>query len=348
MNDIQLRRPPRPGVFFFIFALLSLLISACGGNTGQQTMPEGDATTGILTLPEVTELATDDAPLRVLATTSIIGDIVSRVGGDAIDLVVLMPPGQDPHSFQPGAADLTAAADADLIFVNGWNLEEGLAKDISSIGRRAVIIPVSAGIVPRTLGDEEHDGEASDGEAHGHGAVDPHVWQDVANVMQWVENIRRVLGAADPANAAVYDANAARYLGELEQLDADLRTTLSNIPSEKRVLITNHDNLGYFAEAYDFEIAGAIIPSISTLAEPTAGAMAALVNTMKEHGICTVVTETTSSGQLARTLQNELTFCEEVTILPISTDALGPGGSETASYTGLMRANAAALVEGLR
>lgn len=340
MNDSLFARLRQSGFVIVAGVVLILMTSGCGGDaltgTGNAAV---DTTTAVLTLPPVPELTADGKPLQVLATTSIIGDVVRQVGGDAIDLAVLMAPGQDPHSFQPGATDLTAAADADVIFVNGWNLEEGLVEDLNNIGREAVIVPVSAGIVPREL---------AAGEDQAHGATDPHVWQDVANVEQWVENIRRVLGAADPANAAIYDANAARYQIELQQLDADLRASLDAIPAERRVLITNHDNLGYFAAAYDFEVVGTVIPSISTLAEPTAGAMAGLVNTMRELGICTLVVESTSGTQLARTLEKELSFCEDVNLISLATDALGPMGSETDSYIGMMRANAAALVEGLR
>jgi ABC-type Zn uptake system ZnuABC Zn-binding protein ZnuA len=270
--------------------------------------------------------------LRVMATTSIIGDVVGRVGGAAIDLTTLMRPGQDPHSFQPGAADLTAAADADLIFVNGWGLEAGLVDDLATIGRGAAVVPVSAGIEPLTLSE---------------GAADPHVWQDVTRVMDWVENIRAALGAADPVNAATYDANAAVYRAELEQLDADLRAALDAIPAERRVLVTNHDNLGYFAAAYGFEILGAVIPSASTLAEPTAGELAELARLMDAAGMCTLFIETTAGEELARTLAGELGGCDEVRVLALYSDALGLPGSGDDSYAGMMRANAATLVEGL-
>jgi ABC-type Zn uptake system ZnuABC Zn-binding protein ZnuA len=275
--------------------------------------------------------ADSNGPLRVLATTSIIGDVVGRVGGEAIDLTTLMQPGQDPHSFQPGAADLTAAADADLIFVNGWNLEEGLGDDLTTIGRGAALVPVSAGIEPL---------------ARGH-AADPHVWQDVAHVIDWVENIRAALGAADPANAATYDANAAAYRAELEQLDADLRAALEAIPAGRRVLVTNHDNLGYFAAAYGFEVLGAVIPTASTLAEPTAGELAELARLMDAAGVCTLFIETTAGEELARTLTGELSGCDEVRVLALYADALGRPGSGADSYAGMMRTNAATLVEGL-
>lgn len=329
--------PPRAGALAALVALMIIMTAACGSSPAG---PGGD--TGLLALPDVAPLVEDGGRLRVLATTSIIGDVVGRVGGDAIDLTVLMRPGQDPHSYQPGAADLTAAADADIIFINGWNLEEGLVADLTAIGREAVIVPVSAGIQPRFAGATAHE---SPGDSHG--PADPHVWLDPANVIQWTENIRLVLGAADPANAAAYDANAAAYRAALSALDEELRATLAATPAGRRVLVTDHDNLGYFAAAYDFEVIGAIIPSISTLAEPTAGALADLVALMTARNACTLVLDTTTSDQLARTLEAELAGCDDVRLVTLYTGALGPAGSGADSYTGLMRANAAALVDGL-
>lgn len=334
----------RPGAFFFALCWLVAVLSGCGGDVSSGS--GGNATEpAVLSLPDVPVMVTDGRPLRVLATTSIIGDVVGQVGGDAIDLTVLIPPGQDPHSYQPGAADLTAAADADVVFVNGWDLEEGLVKALATIGGDAVIAPVSAGITPRTVSaiDGDHQTATSN-----HGPVDPHVWQDVANVIQWVDTIRQVLSAADPARAATYAANAEAYRQELQQLDGDLRALFGQIPPERRVLVTNHDNLGYLAAAYGFEIVGTVIPSISTLAEPTAGALADLVQTMRAAGICTLVVESTAGEQLARTLQNELTDCADVKLITLYSDALGPAGSGADSYVGMMRANAAALVEGLK
>ena len=322
-----------------------VLAVGCAGNATSGESGDQSATAGTLALPTVAARVAGGARLQVLATTSTIGDVVRQVGGDAIDLVVLMQPGQDPHSYQPGAADLTAAADADVIFINGWNLEEGLVGDLTTIGREAVIVPISAGVAPRELAT---DGHAEDEESHDHGPADPHVWQDVANVIQWVDNVRQVLSAADPANAATYEANAGRYRAALEQLDAELRASLQSISPEKRVIITNHDNLGYFADAYGFDVVGTVIPSVSTLAEPTAGALAELVQTMQAAGICTLVVETTASDQLARTLENELTGCDSVNLITIYTDALGPSGGRAGTYIDMMRANAAALVEGLQ
>lgn len=303
------------------------LLLGCG-----RTPAVGSAPSEPLPLPTVTTRVDGDRPLRVLATTSIIGDVVARVGGDAIDLTTLIAAGQDPHSYQPGAVDLTAAADADVIFVNGWNLEEGLLADLTAIGDAAAIVPVSAGIAPRLVGS----------------APDPHIWQDPTNVGQWVENIRQTLGAADPAHAAVFDANAAAYRAELERLDEEVRAMLATIPAGRRVLVTNHDNLGYFAAAYDFEVAGAVIPSVSALAEPTAAGLAALARVMAENGLCALVVEQTADDRLARALEGELKQCDGVQLLSLYTDALGPPGSGAGTYLDMMRANAATLAAGLQ
>lgn len=312
------------------------LLVGCG-HAAPVTEARPQPTTERLTLPALAP-HTGDGPLRVVATTGLVGDVVGRVGGAAIDLTVLMGPGQDPHSYQPGAADLAAVADADLIFVNGWHLEEGLLTDLAAIAG-APFVPVSAGITPRRIeSDRDHE----------HGPADPHVWQDVGHVGQWAENVRLALRAADPANAAAYDANAAAYRATLAELAAELRQTLAAIPTERRVFVTNHDNLGYFTAAYDFTSVGAVIPSVSSLAEPTAAGLAALIDTMRATGVCAVVVEAGAADDLARVLQNELTGCDEVRLIALYTDALGAAGSAADSYPGLMRANAAALVEGLR
>lgn len=340
MSDKVTRQTERgPAISALLIGMLALLAAAC--SPASTTSDTGDEP---LRLPIVEPMTAAGERLQVVATTSIIGDVVRQVGGEAIDLTVLMQPGQDPHSYQPGAADLTAVADADLIFMNGWNLEEALVGDLVAIGREATLIPVSAGITPRLLSedDDEHDGGS-----HVHGPVDPHVWQSVPNVIRWVENIRQVLSAADPANATRYETSAAAYSRSLQQLDEDLRAMLAAIPEDRRVLVTNHDNLGYFADAYGFEVAGTIIPSISSLAEPSAGELAKLIGAMRSRGICTLILEATAAGQVARTLKNELTDCDEVRLVLLYADALGPPGSGAESYIGMMQTNAAALVKGL-
>jgi len=318
------------GVVAVALALMALLGAGCRPAAGSTTIEAADPLTPLV-LPTVGPIALEGRPLRVAATTSMVGDAVSRVGGEAIDLTTLMPPGQDPHSYQPGAADLTVAAGADLIFVNGWSLEEGLLNDLATIGKDAALIPVSAGITPLPAGT----------------GADPHVWQDVGNVVRWVDNIEATLSAADPTHAATYAANADAYRAELAGLDTFVREQTATIPAERRVLVTNHDTLAYFAAAYDFRLLGSVIPGASTLAEPTAANLAELSRAMAAAGACSLFVETTSGEQLARTLAGELTGCDEVRVRTLYSDALGSPGSGADTYSGMMRTNVATIVEAL-
>lgn len=320
-------------LLFAAFVLAVISISCGGAETAvSPTSPE----TEVLTLPTLSAANLDGEPLQVIASTSIIGDVVAQVGGDSIALTTLIAPGQDPHSYEPGAQTLTAVAQADVIFVNGWDLEESLVHNLESIGKDVPIVAISANIEPLPLKDNEHSG------------ADPHVWFDIQNVVQWTENAAQVLAELDPANAGVYQANAAAYKAQLANLEADVREQLATIPAENRVLVTNHDSFGYFAQAYDFEILGTVAPGSSTIAEPSAADLTALIGTMKEHGICTIFTETTVSDSLSQTVAAELDECEAVQVVPLYTGAIGPAGSGAESYIAMFRANVEAIVTGLR
>lgn len=310
--------------------VLAALLAGCSAPAAES--PGTIDPPATLALPAVAPAAEAGRPLRVVATTSLIGDAVAHVGGDAVALTTLMVAGQDPHSYQPAAADLAAAANADLIFTNGWDLEEGLLADLDAAGS-APLVPVSAGIAPLATSDR---------------AVDPHVWQDVTNVMQWVDNIATTLSAADPASADTFAANAAAYRAELADLDREVREQTDAIPAARRVLVTNHHTLAYFAAAYDFQVLGSIIPDASTLAEATAANLAALVEAMNSADVCSLFVETTTGDQLARALSEELDGCDEVRILSLYSDALGPPGSGADTYSGMMRANVSTIVEGLQ
>lgn len=352
----------RPGVVAGLLVLaLILLVVACSGSPAEQGVlgPDSPPAAGageqddsaaedILTIPELQPADLDSRPLRVIATTSIIGDVVGRVGGDSIELSTLIGPGQDPHSYEPAARDLTAVAQADVIFVNGWDLEEALVEELATIGQDVPLIPVSAGITPLKTDDDQGDHHAGEEEEeHGHGDVDPHVWFDVENVRQWTANIRQVLSNLDPENAARYDENASAYQIELQELDRYARNQLGRIAPEERNLVTNHKAWSYLARAYDLTVLGTVIPAASTLSEPSAGDMVDLIAVMDEHGVCTIFSETTVSDTMAQTVASELDHCAEVKVLPLYTGALGPPGSEADSYAGMFRANIGKIVEGL-
>ena len=186
--------------------LLLLMLAGCGQNAPAATPTPAPAALPVLPLPELSAVTVDGRALRVVATTSIIGDVVAQVGGQAIDLTTLMGPGQDPHSYEPSANDLTGVAQADIIFVNGWDLEEALLRSLTTIGDQTPLVPVSANIQPRPF-----SGEGSSDE---HGGADPHVWFAVPNVAQWTRNIEQILSELDPAHQCTYAANAAAYLAQ--------------------------------------------------------------------------------------------------------------------------------------
>jgi len=325
----------------------------------------------MLSLPELEAAELNGEPLKVVATTSVIGDVVAQVGGDAIQLTTLIGRGQDSHSYEPATQDLTAVAEASVIFVNGWNLEERLIDNLESIGEDTPLVPVSANIVPLAVAGEtdEHQEEgeeaAEDGEhedegqeaaededhededEHDHSGGDPHTWFSVHNVEQWVENIEHTLSDLDPANAAMYKSNAAAYRAQLEELEGYAAAQLAGIAANNRVLVTNHDSFAYLAHEYDFEILGTVIPGVSTLAEPSASDLAGLIEVMREHGVCTIFTETSVSDSLARAVAAELTSCEQVQVLPLYTESVGPAGSGADSYIGMFRSNVDTIVQGL-
>ncbi len=319
---------------------------------------EHEAEAEMLMLPELTAAELGSELLRVVATSSIIGDVVAQVGGDTIDLTVLMGPGQDPHSYEPAARDLTAVFSADVIFINGWDLEESLVDNLENIGEEAHIIPISANIAPLNFAEDqhEHEGEETEheeeeehkeGEYDHHSGADPHVWFNIHNVEQWVENVAHVLTVLDPANAKTYKVNTTAYRATLEELEAYAEAQFATIPAENRFLVTNHDVFGYFAEEYGFTVLGTVIPNMSTLAEPSARDLTDMITEMEEHSVCTIFTETTVNDTLAQMVASELSGCGDVQVLKLYTGAIGPEGSGADSYIGMFRANVDAIVFGL-
>lgn len=277
--------------------------------------------------------------LRVIATTTIVGDVVARVGGEAIQLTVLLPIGADPHTYEPRPSDLTALAQAHVVFINGLGLEEFLERTIQNVGN-APIVSVSESIQPRMLEahehEEEHEGEHEEG-------VDPHVWMDVRNVMVWVENIQRALSALDPGNASLYAANAAAYRAELEKLDAWILEQVAQVPPQNRKLVTNHPAFGYFADRYGFEQLATVYP-VSPGSEPSAQDVAKLEETIRQFGVPAVFAETTVNPKLAEQVARDT----GIRLVTLYTGSLGGPGSGAESYIAMMRYNVTAIVDALK
>ena len=261
---------------------------------------------------------------NVIATISIIGDVVKNVAGDSVNLITLVGPDGDAHEYEPIPADSINIAKANIIFENGLNLEHWLDKLYSASGSKAKRIVVSKGVSPRIFEDNPQE-------------TDPHAWQDVTNVILYTQNVRDALIALDSANKDKYTANAADYIAKLQSLDAWVQAQVVLIPVDKRKLVTNHDALGYFARRYGFQIIGAVIPSATTeAADPSAKQTADLLNIIKANGVHAIFSENMANPKIAQTLAKEA----GVVVGPeLYTDALGPVGSEGETYLKMIKYN---------
>jgi manganese/iron transport system substrate-binding protein len=281
----------------------------------------------------------ESSPLKVVATTTIVGDIVSQVGGDLIDVEVLLPPGSDPHSFQPAPKDLVSVAEADVVFANGAGLEEFLQPLIQNAGGKAQVIDVSEGI--RLLESQEvHSGEETDDHLSG----DPHTWFDPANVETWTTQIEQALSAADPENTSAFEANAQVYREKLLELDAWIEQQVALIPLENRKLFTDHASFTYFANRYGFEQVGAVIPGYSTLAEPSARDLAAIEAAIRRLGVKTIFTSVTASPALVERVAQDT----GARLVRLYNGSLSEADGPAATYLDFMRYNVEAMVEALR
>ena len=277
--------------------------------------------------------------VTVIATTSILGDVVSRLGGDGIQLDVMMPAGVDPHDFAPSAQQVAAISSADLVIANGLGLEEGLEDVLAQAESEGItVIKVGEDVDPLPLGEAvaEHEGEED------HGGFDPHFWQDPIRMKKAVEVITMGL-----ITAGVPDAmdNAIEYQQDLDATHADIVTILDPIPSDRRLLVTNHDAFGYFANRYDFEVIGTIIPGGSTLAEPSSAEIAELVETIVSNDVPAIFVENIGSEGLAEILAAETGT--DIKIVQLTSDALGEPGSATGTYLDMLLYNATAIAGAL-
>ena len=218
-----------------------------------------------------------EAGLNVLAAESFLADIAQNVASDRLTVGRLLPSGLDPHAFEPTPRDVARIADSDILIVNGAGLEEWLKDITESAGGERLVIEAAAGLTPRqrpaaggVCGASSRPAE----EGHG-GEGDPHFWLDPNLVIHYVENIRHGLSQADPQGGDQYALNAEAYNARIEELDSWISSQVDQIPPQRRLLVTNHESLGYFADRYGFQLAGAILPSFSTAASPSAGSVEA-------------------------------------------------------------------------
>jgi ABC-type Zn uptake system ZnuABC Zn-binding protein ZnuA len=286
--------------------------------------------------------------LHVVATTSIVADLVRNVGGDLIELNTLLPIGADPHAFQPAPADVAHVADADVVFTNGYGLEGFMTELIENAGGDVAVISCSAGVEPRRMSESELAADAeehgADGDTGSHAGGDPHTWTTPANAMIFVGNIAAALAALDPAQAETYQANTAAYRAELEKLDTWVKEQIDAIPAENRKLVTDHAIYGYYADRYGLAQIGAVVPGFSTATEPSARELAALEGIIEQQGVKAVFVGNTVNPSLEQRVAEDT----GVNLVPIYSDSLGPAGSGAETYLTYIRYNTTAIAGALK
>lgn len=324
----RLNRPP-VGVFALLG--LSLLVAGCTPG-GANTVVSTDATPIAQVLPA---LLAPDGKLHIVATTQIVADVVRTVGGDVVLVTSLLPVGADPHSYEPTPEDLRTVADAQAVFENGLGLEASLVKVLAAAGEGTVTVSLSEGLVPRVWAATPPAGPAG---------ADPHVWFDPTYVTSWVDNAARTLAALDPPHATSFRTNADSYKAQLRDLDQWIKAQVSAVPEGKRELVTDHDELGYFAARYGFQIVGAVIPSYSTTAEPSAQEISQIETAIKQLGVKAVFVGTSVNPTLSRRVTQDT----GTRLVPLYTESLGAPGGPAGDYVSLMKYDVQAIVDAMR
>ncbi|MBI1261085.1 MAG: metal ABC transporter substrate-binding protein [Rhizobiales bacterium] len=273
-------------------------------------------------------------PLNVVASFSILGNMVHEVAGDSVILTTLVGPDGDAHDFEPSPIDAKKLAEADLVFLNGLNFESWFQRLAAASGTKAVFVNTSFGIQPRQMNEDGQD------------VLDPHAWQNLANGKIYVRNIRDALVKADPKNRATYEANAAGYLARIDALDSWVRTEINALPRDKRKVITTHDAFGYFGEAYGVTF---LAPEgISTDAEPGARDLARLIDEIRAKKIRALFIENMTDPRMMQTISKETgAHLPEGEAAELYSDALSKPDGPAPTYLDMFRNNVPKLVKAM-
>ncbi len=322
---------------------VALLVVGCGGDGGSGSGPE---------VPSI------------VVTTNILGDVVGELVGDAADVVTIMPVGTDPHEFQPSARQVDQILGADALIANGAGFEHGLVDVVESAVDEGVptFAAISAVDALALTGDHDdhddeddqddgHDGEPDGADEGGRSDdlaasdVDPHFFTDPVRMARAAEGIVAFLAATvDALDAAALEASADEYLAELRAADAAADEALAVVASDDRVLVTNHDVFGYFADRYDFEIVGAVVPGGSTSDAVSAADLAELADVVREAGVPAIFADTSAPDRVARTLASEV---GDIEVVELYTESLGGDDSPASTYLDMVATNAERIAAAL-
>lgn len=280
------------------------------------------------------------APIKVVASFSILGDFVREVGGDRVDLTVIAGPGQDAHVYEPKPADVAAVSAADLVVVNGLHFEGFLERLIKAGAGKAPVVTLSDGATLLSAQDDDHEhGE----HGHDHGQYDPHAWQSVPNAQTYVRNLTQALCEVDEPGCDSYRVRAQAYHERLLALDAELRSSLGSLPADRRTLLTAHAAFRYFGHAYGLSF---LSPAgLSTDAEATAADMRRLVGQLREHQVVGIFLEQSANPRLVQRLASETGMKVGGTLYA---DALSAPGGVADSYLDLMSHNGRTIVSAVK
>ncbi len=299
------------------FAAAGLIVGACGGSGDPADLPA-------------------DAP-TVVVSSNILGDVVGVLAGDDLEVVTLMPVGVDPHDFQASAQQVAQLNAADALIVNGGGFEEGLLDVIEAAEGDGVPTFEALSAVSPLEGDEHDD--------HDHDGVDPHFFTDPARMALAVEAISDFLAQTlEGIDVDALEVRTEAYVAELEALDADLTERFAALDDDQRVLVTNHEVFGYFADRYDFEVIGAVIPAGSTSDGADAAALTDLAEIVEQEGVPAVFSDESASDELVQTLAAEVGAVE---IVALYSETLGPEGEPAGTYLGMIAVNAERIIDAL-
>jgi ABC-type Zn uptake system ZnuABC Zn-binding protein ZnuA/ABC-type Mn2+/Zn2+ transport system permease subunit len=278
--------------------------------------------------------STGDGRPQVVATTTQLGDIVRNVGGSAVDVHQILRPNVDPHEFEPRPSDVRETAGADVVFTSGQNLDRWMKDVIDQGGGDPRVVDLGAALPDRVPG-EARGAEAS--------RYDPHWWHDPFNVIAAVDAIEAALTRADPGHRAGFARRADAYRRKLRLLDVGIRRCMAAVPPNERKLVTDHDAFNYFARRYGIRVVGAVIPSQTTQAQPSAGELAALARVIRRERVKAIFPEQSVNQRTARAIADQTGASARYELYG---DTLGPDGSRGHTYLGMEEANADAMARG--
>ncbi|MBU8826760.1 zinc ABC transporter substrate-binding protein AztC [Mycolicibacterium goodii] len=275
-----------------------------------------------------------DGRRQIVVTTTILGDVVSQVVGDTADVRVMMKPNADPHSYGLSAADAAEMAKADLVVYNGLGLEESMQRHVDAAAENGVpTLPVGDHVDPLQFSEDEH------------GGADPHFWTDPQRMILAVDAIAGRVAELPGIDQAAVAANAASYRDELNNLSAHMTDRFAAIPAEQRKLVTNHHVLGYLADRFGFTVIGAVIPSGTTLASPSASDLESLAGAIRDAGVKAIFVDSSQPDRLAHVLAEQSGV--RVNVVSLYSESLSAPGTEADSYLGMMRTNTETIANNL-